>query len=440
MVREIIFFQVGQCGNKVGAKFWEVVAEEHGIDKTGIWNGDSNLQLERLNVYFNESNTGRWVPRTILTDLEAGAVDCVRAAPVGGLFRPDNFIFGQSSAGNNWAKGHYGDGTKVADVAMDVVRKESESCDVLQGFQLVHSVGGGSGSGYGTLLARQTRQQYADRIIVTFSVYPSPLISDVVVEPYNATLSVHQLIENADYCMNYENEALYHICTRTLSLTAPTYSDLNHLISSVMSSSTCSMRFPGQHNSDLRKLAVNIIPFPRLHFMMTSFAPLTSRLSKYYQNLTVSELTYQVFSKRNSLSACDPRTGKYLCCSAQYRGLISSEEMDRTLRDMLDKDSKLYVTWIPNNIKSSICDVPHKGLEMSANFIYNNTAIQDTYKRLGEQFTSLFRRAAFLHWYTAEGMDKSEFEEANQNMGDLVAEFNQYGMDDNDEAEFADDE
>jgi len=120
--------------------------------------------------------------------------------------------------------------------------------------------------------------------------------------------------------------------------------------------------------------------------------------------------------------------------------MISSEEMDRTLRDMLDKDSKLYVTWIPNNIKSSICDVPHKGLEMSANFISNNTAIQDTYKRLGEQFTSLFRRAAFLHWYTAEGMDKSEFEEANQNVGDLVAEFNQYGMDDADENEFADDE
>lgn len=114
--------------------------------------------------------------------------------------------------------------------------------------------------------------------------------------------------------------------------------------------------------------------------------------------------------------------------------------MDRTLRDMLDKDSKLYVSWIPNNIKSSVCDVPHKGLEMSACFLANNTAIQDSFKRLGEQFTSLYRRAAFVHWYTAEGMDKSEFEEANSNVGDLVAEYAQYGADDGDEAEFADDE
>jgi len=440
MVREIVFLQVGQCGNKVGAKFWEVTAEEHGVDKTGVWNGDSNLQLERLNVFFNESNTGRWVPRTILTDLEAGAVDCVRASPVGGLFRPDNFVFGQSSAGNNWAKGFYGDGTKVSDVAMDIVRKECENCEVLQGFELCHSTGGGSGSGYGTYLMGQARNAYADRIFTSFSVYPSPLISDVVVEPYNAVFSIHQLIENADYCMNYENEALYYICTRTLSLTAPTYSDLNHLISSVMCSTTCSMRFPGQHNSDLRKLSVNLIPFPRLHFMITSFAPLTSRLSKYYQNLTVSELTYQIFSKRNSLSSADPRSGKYLCASAQYRGLISTEEMDRTLRDMLDRDSKLYVSWIPNNIKSSVCDVPHKGLEMSACFIANNTAIQDSFKRLGEQFSSLYRRAAFVHWYTAEGMDKSEFEEANSNVGDLVMEYAQYGADDGDEAEFADDE
>ncbi len=79
----------------------------------------------------------------------------------------------------------------------------------------------------------------------TFSVVPSPKVSDTVVEPYNATLSVHQLVENADECMILDNEALYDICFRTLKLTTPTFGDLNHLISAVMSGITCCLRFPG---------------------------------------------------------------------------------------------------------------------------------------------------------------------------------------------------
>ena len=123
---------------------------------------------------------------------------------------------------------------------------------------------------------------------------PSPKVSDTVVEPYNATLSVHQLVENADEVMVLDNEALYDICFRTLKLTTPTYGDLNHLVSACMSGVTCSLRFPGQLNCDLRKLAVNLIPFPRLHFFMIGFAPLTSRGSQQYRALTVPELTAQV--------------------------------------------------------------------------------------------------------------------------------------------------
>jgi tubulin beta len=84
-------------------------------------------------------------------------------------------------------------------------------------------------------------------MLQTFSVVPSPKVSDTVVEPYNATLSVHQLVENADECMILDNEALYDICFRTLKLTTPTFGDLNHLISAVMSGVTCCLRFPGEH-------------------------------------------------------------------------------------------------------------------------------------------------------------------------------------------------
>lgn len=85
-------------------QFWEVISDEHGIDATGCYCGESDLQLERINVYYNEANNGKYVPRAILVDLEPGTMDSVRSGPFGQIFRPDNFIFGQSGAGNNWAK------------------------------------------------------------------------------------------------------------------------------------------------------------------------------------------------------------------------------------------------------------------------------------------------------------------------------------------------
>merc|ERR1719419_1560293 len=143
------------------------------------------------------------------------------ASPVGTLFKPDNFVFGASGAGNNWAKGHYTEGAELIEEALDVIRKEAENCDCPQGFQICQSLGGGTGSGMGTLLLLKLRDAYPDRILATFSVYPSPKVSDTVVEPYNAVLSSHQLLENADETFIIDNEALYNISHNVLKKDAP---------------------------------------------------------------------------------------------------------------------------------------------------------------------------------------------------------------------------
>jgi len=261
-MREIVHLQTGQCGNQVGSAFWHNIANEHGLTADGHYNGNNEVQLERMNVYFNEANNKKYVPRAVLVDLEPGTMDAVRSGPNGDLFRPDNFVHGQSGAGNNWAKGHYTEGAELVDQVLDVVRREAEGCESLQGFQITHSLGGGTGAGMGTLLISKIREEFPDRMMATFSVVPSPKVSDTVVEPYNATLSVHQLVENSDETFCIDNEALYDICQKTLKLSSPSYGDLNHLVSAVMAGVTTCLRFPGQLNSDLRKLAVNMVPFP----------------------------------------------------------------------------------------------------------------------------------------------------------------------------------
>ncbi|XP_026273284.1 tubulin beta chain-like [Frankliniella occidentalis] len=425
-MREIAHIQVGQCGNQIGCKFWEVISDEHGVDPTGRYCGESPLQLERINVYYNEGRGGKYVPRAVLVDLEPGTMDTCRSGPFGQLFHPDNFVFGSTGAGNNWAKGHYTEGAELMDTILDVVRKEAEACDLLQGFQMTHSLGGGTGSGMGTLLLAKVREEYPDRVLNTFSIVPSPKVSDTVVEPYNSVLSVHQLVENTDETFCIDNEALYDICHRTLKLGCPSYADLNHLISAAMSGVTTCLRFPGQLNADLRKLAVNMVPFPRLHFFMPGFVPLTSRGSQQYRNVTVPELTAQMFDSKNMMAACDPRHGRYLTVAAIFRGRMSMKEVDEQMLNVQNRNSPYFVEWIPNNVKTAVCDIPPRGLRMAATFIGNTTAIQEIFKRIGEQFSAMFRRKAFLHWYIGEGMDETEFTEAESNMGDLIAEYQQY--------------
>merc|ERR1712032_1623364 len=208
-----------------------------------------------------------------------------------------------------------------------------------------------------------------------------------------------------------------------------------------MSGVTTCLRFPGQLNADLRKLAVNMVPFPRLHFFMPGFAPLTARGSQQYRPLSVPELTQQMFDAKNMMAACDPRHGRYLTVAAMFRGRMSMKEVDEHMLNVQNKNSAYFVEWIPNNVKTAVCDIPPRGLKMAATFIGNSTAIQELFKRISEQFTAMFRRKAFLHWYTGEGMDEMEFTEAESNMNDLVSEYQQYQeATADDEGDFEDEE
>lgn len=428
MSRSIVSLQVGQCGNQVGQKFWEGISEEHGIDCKGGFIGDKpDQQLERISVYYNESSNGRYVPRAAMVDLEPGVIDGIKSSKRGSLFHPDNYVYGQSGAGNNWAKGHYTEGAELVENCLDVLRRESETCDVLQGFQVTHSLGGGTGSGLGTLLVSSIREEYPDRMMCTYSVFPSPKVSNTVVEPYNCTLSVHQLVENADCVFAIDNEALFNICQGSLKLDQPSYSDLNRLVSSVMSGITCSLRFPGQLNADLRKLAVNLVPFPRLHFFSVGHAPLASPDSHSYRSLSVPELAGQMFDRNNMMAEVDPREGRYLTAAVYFRGKVSTKEVEDEMALMQSKNSTYFVEWIPHNIKSSVCDIPPAGEKISSAFIGNTTAIKLIFTRVGNQFRAMFKRKAFLHWYKGEGMDELEFTEAESNMADLVSEYQQYG-------------
>ncbi|KAF3455275.1 hypothetical protein FNV43_RR05723 [Rhamnella rubrinervis] len=393
-MREILHVQGGQCGNQIGSKFWEVVCDEHGIDPTGRYTGTSDLQLERVNVYYNEASCGRFVPRAVLMDLEPGTMDSVRTGPYGQIFRPDNFVFGQSGAGNNWAKGHYTEGAELIDSVLDVVRKEAENCDCLQGFQVCHSLGGGTGSGMGTLLISKIREEYPD----------------------------HE-------CMVLDNEALYDICFRTLKLTTPSWvvSVLNAMYCvGILSANKGCLNVPWATELRSEETCSEPHSFPPSAFLYGWFC------SSYLTRISTVPCPHS--SRTHSANVgfqehdvcCRPTPWSLPYSLSHVQGKMSTKEVDEQMINVQNKNSSYFVEWIPNNVKSSVCDIPPRGLSMASTFIGNSTSIQEMFRRVSEQFTAMFRRKAFLHWYTGEGMDEMEFTEAESNMNDLVSEYQQY--------------
>lgn len=193
----------------------------------------------------------------------------------------------------------------------------------------------------------------------------------------------------------------------TLKLPTPTYGDLNHLVALTMCGTTCAFRFPGQLNCDMRKLAVNMVPFTRLHFFSVGFAPLTSLGSQAHTRLSVTELIKRAFDARNVMCAADPRRGRYMTCACMFRGQVSSTEVDVQLAQAVAKDSSRFVEWIPSSTKASICNVAPAGLKMSATFVGNNTAIQEVWRRVTAQFSLMMDRKAFLHWSVCQSVSQS---------------------------------
>eukprot|EP01083_Nonionella_stella_P080138 220031_1 len=456
MAKEIIHVQIGQCGNQIGNAFWTSILHDHNLsyDGSAINIKSDTSRFHKRNVYFHElaySSKTTYTPRACFFDIEPGILDVIKSSPIGGLYKPDNMIFGANSRmQRSRIAALYTSGAELMDEMVDVIRRETESCESLQGFQLTHSIAGYVGNFSGSLILLKLRDHYPDKITTTHSVFPSQKVSDVVIEPYNATLCIHQLLENADQTFVYDNEALFHISQRSFTKASPTYNDLNHIISTTMCGVTSSLRFTCALNSTLRRLGTNLIPFPRLHFFALSQAPFVTTEEAQLKRYTVPDLVQQLRCKANCVAQMEyDDDNKYLATSCLYRGdidrivdyksLINSFVGQINVQYLNDKivPSSLvdmchcycgyieneFVKWIPDQNKSEILKIATVDHDISATSIANTTAIEPVFRRISTQFARMYKRKAFLHWFTGEGFDEMEFVEADRNVRDLITEY-----------------
>ncbi|CAL9242470.1 unnamed protein product [Arabidopsis halleri] len=275
------------------------------------------------------------------------------------------------------------------------------------------SVGGGTGYGLGSLLLECLSVDYGKKSKLGFAVYPSPQVSIYVVEPYNSVLSTHSLLEHTDVSILLDNEAIYDICRRSLSIERPTYTNLNRL---VISSMTASLRFDGALNVDVTEFQINLVPYPRIHFMLSSYAPVISAEKAFHEQLSVAEITNSAFEPASMMAKCDPRHGEYMACCLMYRG------------DVVPKDCGINYqppTVVPGGdlakVQRAVC------------MISNSTSVAEVFSRIDHKFDLMYAKRAFVHWYVGEGMEEGEFSEAREDLAALEKDYEEVGAEGGDD-------
>lgn len=328
-MREVISIHVGQAGVQMGNSCWELYCLEHGITPDGVVSSFTSIKMTQFAKCHMSLDQGglrgregwlllyllllnrRRATRPPCRHGRLGAVCCrfwcvssfsfywlfspscykVRQGKYKGLFHPEQLITGKEDAANNYARGHYTIGKEIIDNVLDRIRKLSDNCSGLQGFLVFHSFGGGTGSGFTSLLMERLSVDYGKKVRsiindslsnnlftlkakLEFAVYPAPQVSTAVVEPYNSILTTHTTLEHSDCAFMVDNEAIYDICKKNLGVERPSYENLNRLIGQIVSSITASLRFDGALNVDLNEFQTNLVPYPRIHFPLATYAPI----------------------------------------------------------------------------------------------------------------------------------------------------------------------
>ncbi|XP_060922960.1 tubulin alpha chain-like, partial [Limanda limanda] len=437
--RECISIHVGQAGCQIGNSCWELYCLEHGIQPDGQMpdSGVGGGRDNSFNTFFNETGSGKHIPRTIFVDLEPTVIDEVRTGTYRQLYHPDQLITGKEDAANNYARGRYTTGQDIIELVINRTRKLADQCTGLQGFFIFRSFGGGTGSGFTSLLMERLSEEYGRKSKLEFAVYPAPHLSTAVVEPYNAVLTTHSTLEHSSCTFLVDNEAIYDICCKNLDVERPTYSTLNRLIGQVTSSITASLRFDGALNVDLIEFQTNLVPYPRIHFPLATYAPVISAEKAFHEQLSVADISNACFEPANQMVKCDPRHGKYMSCCLLYRGDVMPKDVNAAITAIKLRRNVKFVDWCPTGFKVGInyqppTVVPGGDLakvQRAVCMLSNTTAIAEAWGRLNHKFDLMYAKRAFVHWYVGEGMEEGEFSEAREDMAALEKDYEEVGAD-----------
>lgn len=299
---------------------------------------------------------------------------------------------------------------------------------------LLHSIAGGTGSGLGSFLLEKLNDRYPKKLIQTYSVFPnSEEVSDTVVQPYNSMLALKRLTNNADSVVVLDNAALSRIATDRLHIQQPTFEQTNQLVSTVMSASTTTLRYPGYMNNDLVGIVASLIPTPRCHFLTTAYTPFSSEQvekAKSIRKTTVLDVMRRLLQPKNRMVSTVPsKRSCYISVLDIIQGEADPTDVHKSLLRIRERRLASFIPWGPASIqvalskKSPYVQTPHR---VSGLMLANHTSIASLFKRTCDQYDKLRKRNAFLEQYRKYAMfadDLDEFNDSRNVVQELIDEY-----------------
>nr|BAN19870.1 gamma-tubulin [Trichonympha agilis] len=425
-MRKIITLQIGQCGNQIGYEFWKRLAAEHGIEPDGVLTTSEEVLEDRKDIFFYPADDGRYVPRSILIDTEPGVIDRISKSEYSNFYNSENIIIpssvGGGGAGNVWTHGHEC-GKENYEALTDVIRREVEIIDSLEGFLFTHSIGGGTGSGLGSFLIEKLHDEYKKATIMSYSVF-SRQDSEVVVQPYNSILTLRRLTEFADAVVVLDNDSLSSIAASKLHLKNPGFAEINSLVSLVMAATTATLRFPSYSNNDLISLLAPLIPIPQCHFLMTGYTPISLETSKQVRTSVIDVMT-RLLDPKNIMVSSEIQNGMFMSILNIIQGKVDPTEIHRGLRQVRENRSLRFTPWGPASLQlalsrsSPFLESPNR---VSGLMLANHTSIRHLFNRIIADFTKIYSKKAYMQNFQIDGIE-DEFRDSFTTVKNLIKEY-----------------
>uniref|UniRef100_A0A1A8ERN7 Tubulin, epsilon 1 n=1 Tax=Nothobranchius korthausae TaxID=1143690 RepID=A0A1A8ERN7_9TELE len=378
--------------------------------------------------------------------MEEGVLNEILQGPLKEVFDSNQLLKDASGSGNNWAVGHMTYGSIHREAMVDLLRRAAEHCDNLQCFFLLHSMGGGTGSGLGTRVLSLLEEEFPDVCRIVTAVYPSAE-DDVITSPYNTVLAMQELTEHADCVLPVENQSLLDIMNKinamsygtklgpgvkrnngvtsggsTLSGAQKPFDAMNNIVANLLLNITSSTRFEGSLNMDLNEIAMNLVPFPRLHYLVPSLTPLYSLADVSIPTKRLDQMFSDAFSKDHQLIRANLKHSLFLASALMVRGDVHMSDLRRNIERL--RPSLPFVSWNQEGWKTGLCSVPPVGHSHSMLALSNNTCVKATFMELRDSFTKLYKKKAHLHHYLhVDGMEQSIFSEALSSLTGLIEDY-----------------
>jgi tubulin alpha len=421
---EVIHIHIGKAGCNLGNSCWELFCLEQGVRPNGQMPSDKTIgsETDAFNAFFSETASGKHIPRAVYIDLEPTEIDNIRTGIYRDLYNPEHLINGKSDAGNCYQT--HADCEKIIDLAMDKIRKITDTCRSLRGFIIYNSLAGGTGSGFSAKLQKILKTDYGDkRPIIGINVIDTTSKFAPSVAAYNHVLNLSNTLETQNFSYMFDNDTIARLCKSKLGVENPTHDNINEIIAQAVSSLTTGMR---NDKDTFDKFGTKTLLSPTTKFFVPSYTPFCNNLIAYHEQPTTLEMTNSVIKDPScTLMNCDLRHGSTISSNIIYKGDVVPKDVNIAISNiktyLQNIDPKFYDLQVEmyNNEPFVNPSGNMARFKASCCAFTNSTSIVDTFNGIASKFDSMYEKDAFIQYYAT-----SEIEEARETFAGIIDKYN----------------